>query len=287
MNVSKQGFLDNVSLTFIGAGNMAEAMIRGLLERRSIEPHAISVNNRTGGARLRRMSEVYGVRTMESKRDVVSNADAIILAVKPVDFEECMKELVPHVREDQLLISILAGITSKHICEYLPRNVIARAMPNTSARVGAGVTALSYPRDIDPLDRNIVRIIFESVGAVVTVEECLLDAVTGLSGSGPAYIYYVAEALTDAGEELGLDREIALRLAVETIAGAGAMLKGDKPPVELRREVTSAGGTTEAGIEILDRREFSGILKAAVRGAAYRSREMAKLHRCPGTRRAI
>lgn len=266
---------------------MAEAMIRGLLDDGAIESDSISVNNRQDRERLRRLEEIYGVSASESKEGMLSDSDVIILAVKPGDFEECVEEMFPHVRRDHLVISVLAGIPSARIREFFPHNTIIRAMPNTSARIGAGITALSYPEDIDAANRRIARIIFESVGVVVTVDERLLDAVTGLSGSGPAYIYYIAEALADAGEELGLDREVALRLAVETIAGAGEMLKNGKAPIDLRREVTSAGGTTEAGIRILDRGDFSRTLKSAVEGAARRSREMAESCGSSDTRRAI
>ena len=272
--------LDGVTLGFVGAGNMAEALIRGLLRNTSISPGSILVNNRGNAARLVGLKDRYGIVPEESKDVLCVRADLLILAVKPADIDVCTAQLEPYVRRDHLILSVLAGVRLAALAARLPRGRrIVRAMPNTSATVGAGITAITYPSDTDEDTRALVDSIFAAVGEVVSVAEDMIDVVTGLSGSGPAYIYLVAEALAEAGRKLGLSREIALRLAIETIAGAGAMMKSGVEPSSLRRQVTSAGGTTEAGLAILQDRGLSAMMEAAVDSASKRSRELADLCR--------
>ncbi len=268
--------LNGKNIAFIGAGNMAEAMIRGLLTSRSVSRDKIAVNNRRDAARLEFLSDTYGITTSDSKRALLRWADIVFLAVKPADLDDCMAEMGGLIGSRHLVISVLAGVTCALLRAHMPDvDWIVRAMPNTSARVGAGITAVARAgAEARPFD-DAIETMFGSVGSVVFVEEQLLDAVTGLSGSGPAYIYLMAEAMAEAGVRLGLPPDTALRLSVETIAGAGAMMKTGIAPGDLRREVTSSGGTTEAGLEVLRRRGLAETLEAAVEGACRRSAELA------------
>ena len=212
----------------------------------------------------------------EDNRKAVKGADIVILAVKPQDMGTVLSELSPVIDNKKVVISIAAGITTGFIEGHLREGVrVIRAMPNTPALIGEGAAALACGKKGSEKDREMAGLIFSALGITVFVKEELMDAVTGLSGSGPAYGFVIIEALTDAGVRMGLSRDISLKLAAQTILGAAKLcLKGDKHPAELKDMVTSPGGTTIAGLKALEEGKIRATLMAAVEAAALRSKEL-------------
>lgn len=260
----------------IGAGNMAEALIRGLLARGVVPPEGLWATNRSNAARLTTLRDRYGVHVTPAKRDVTATASTLILAVKPKDMAQALAELRDLVTARHLVISVAAGIPLAVIEGAFPETPAIRAMPNTSAAVGASATALAPGVRAGEAHLHAAETVFRAVGDVAVVDEALLDAVTALSGSGPAYVYQLIEAMIHAGSDLGLDGGLARRLAVQTLVGAALMLaESGEDPGELRRRVTSPGGTTMAALQALEAHGFARSVREAVDRAARRSRELA------------
>lgn len=259
----------NKTITFIGGGNMAEALIRGLLSAKAGRIIATDVR----AERLEQLQRTYGIETSSDNAASAAKADIVVLAVKPQKMSAVLEGLKI---KSQLLISIAAGITTARIERELggePR--VVRSMPNTPALVGAGAAALCKGRFATEADLATAERILSAVGIVVRTDEQQLDAVTALSGSGPAYIFYMAEAMIAAGVEAGLPEDVAKRLAVQTVFGAGKLLaESGELPSELRRKVTSPGGTTEAALKVKIDRGFAKIVAEAIHAAARRSREL-------------
>ena len=263
----------NKNITFIGAGNMAEALISGFLKSGLVSKSRITASD-IKSARLSYLKKKYGIRTEKINHDAVKNADIVFLAVKPQQTEDVLCGLSLYVRRSQIVISLAAGITTKFIEKYLKAAVI-RSMPNTPALVGEGAIALSKGSLASARDLAAAKDLFSAVGTVVTLNEKYMNAVTALSGSGPAYVFYLAEAFEKAGEHLGLSREISTVLARQTIFGAGKLLKQSKlNSSALRTMVTSPGGTTEAAIKHFEKHEFLNIVYGAVKEAAKRARKI-------------
>ena len=259
-------------LGFLGGGNMAEALIRGLSASREFD---LQVSDKMK-ERLGHLSSHYRVATTDDNLELVKSSQVIILAVKPPVVPAVLSEIKTVLR-DKLLISIAAGITVNRLKSVLGKSSrVIRGMPNNPAMVGAGVTAIYADPAARREDLELTAGIFRAVGLAAFVEsEELMNAVTGLSGSGPAFIYIVAEALSDAGVKLGLSRSLADLLSFRTILGAARMLEETrKHPAELKNQVTSPGGTTIAGIEVLEARGLRSTLIEAVAAAARRSREL-------------
>jgi len=264
---------------FIGAGNMADALIRGILGRGVLPRERIWATNRSNRSRLLGLQERYGIRTTPVKPPLLAASNVLIVAVKPKDMAEVLGEIHGAVRADQLVISVAAGVPLRAIEGSLIGVPVIRAMPNTSAAVQASVTALAPGRSATDDHLRVSAELFRAVGEVLTVPEQTMDVVTGLSGSGPAYVYRFTEALIAAGTELGLTEQLAKQLAVHTLVGAARMLsEPDADSVELRRRVTSPGGTTQAGLTALEERGFASAVKEAVRRAAERAAELAEEH---------
>jgi len=264
-------------LGFIGAGAMAEALIGGVITAGIVAAPDVVVTNRRQRERLAALEEAWGVRTVTTKRALTDEAGVLVLAVKPHDVPVVMRELEGLVDPARhLIVSVAAGVTLSYLEGNLPRGTqVVRAMPNTSCRVKESATAVCFGRWVTPEARNLALEIFGAVGEVVVVEEDAIDAVTGLSGSGPAYVYYLLEALVDAGVRMGLSRDVAGQLARQTLAGAAKMLEDTgEAPARLREMVTSPGGTTMAGITCLEERGFRQAIMEAVRRATERSREL-------------
>jgi pyrroline-5-carboxylate reductase len=261
------------SVAFIGGGNMATALIHGLLATRTAEPSQLLVSDvRAEG--LAQLHERYGVRTSSDNRSACA-CDVIVLSVKPQTFPSLLPEIAPHVPSSALIISIAAGVPLHAIEERLPAARVVRAMPNTPALASASATALAGGIRTTATDLALASTIFSSVGLVVQVEDKQMDAVTALSGSGPAYVFLLAEALAAAGSELGLPSEVATALAIQTVYGAGRLLhESADPPSELRRKVTSPGGTTAAGIAALEAHGFASAVAACLRAACSRGGEL-------------
>ncbi len=264
----------DLSVGFIGAGNVAEALLRGLLGANVSTPDRCSVANKSNDDRLARLARL-GVRTTRDKAQVMKDSEIVVLAVKPQDMAQALGEIAPHVSGRHLVITVAAGVTTQMIEGHLGHTPVVRAMPNTGSAVGASATALCLGRWADEHHLGIARAVFEAVGQVVVVPEPLFDLVTGLSGTGPAYVYHLAEALVEAGVRGGLSRELALALVAQTVLGAGRMLiESDEDPAVLRQRVTSPNGTTMAAMRILEDAGFHAAVIRAVERATQRAREL-------------
>ncbi len=265
---------------FIGSGKMATALIRGMIRAGLAPAGSICASDPLPSARETLASDA-GIATFASNLEVVGRSDVLVLAVKPQGMRKVLHELRPSVTAEHLVISVAAGTTIASIDEDLGgRGRLVRVMPNTPALVGEGASAYAMgPRTV-PDDEAIVTACLESVGRSVRVPESLLDAVTGLSGSGPAFVYVMIEALSDGGVRVGLPREVATMLAVQTVLGAAMTVRetGLHPAV-LKDQVASPGGTTIAGLHELERGGVRGALIDAVEAAARRSAELAALTR--------
>ncbi|MCL6575570.1 pyrroline-5-carboxylate reductase [Kyrpidia sp.] len=263
------------NLSFLGAGAIAEALIRGLLDAGAARADRIRVANRWDGQKRDSLARRYGVVAVE-RPEAIRLGEVLILAMKPKDAGDALVEVRDHLLGQPLILSVLAGIPTEWIERQLGGQIpVIRAMPNTSCRVGESATALAPGRYATAEQMNLAEQIFAAVGRVVVVPESQMDAVTGLSGSGPAYVYYLAEALMASGREMGLDEKVCRGLVEQTLYGAALMLRNtEESPETLRRQVTSPGGTTEAGIQVLELRHVAEALREAVRKAAERSREL-------------
>ena len=262
-------------LVFLGTGNMAEALLKGLLREGTVDPDEI-VCSEPRPARREEIADRYGVEVTGDNRAAAALADLLLLSVKPQVVEALLAEIAPAVSERALVVSIAAGVPISTLAKRLPAGTrIVRTMPNTPALVGAGVTALARGTHASEADLTVARALFEAVGTAVVVEEPLLDAVTGLSGSGPAFVFMAIEALADGGVKAGLPRPVALSLAAQTVLGAARLvIETGQHPAELKDQVTSPGGTTIAGLHALEARGFRAALIEAVDASARRSREL-------------
>lgn len=268
--------LADTRIFFLGAGALTAAMVRGLLATATLSAEQITISNRRNAARLYELGRRYGVRVSEAKLADIEEAELLVLAVKPQDVAAALAEVRPALSANQLLVSVAAGVTTATLEAWLPQGMpVIRAMPNTSSFVQASATAICPGHFANLAALEVARILFSAIGTVVIVEEAAMDAVTGLSGSGPAYIYYVAEALLAAGTAVGLSAETSRALLLQTLHGAVRMLsETGEEPMTLRRQVTSPNGTTMAGIAALDERGVRDAFRLAVERATARAREM-------------
>lgn len=269
-------------LFFLGAGSMAEAMVKGILAAGLFPPQQITVSNRSNTRRLYEIETAYGVNTCQSKEHKAARAaaaDIIIVAVKPFDVAAALENVRLTITPHHLIISVAAGVSTTAIETYLGGGVpVIRAMPNTSSFVQESATAISAGDHVSAEHMMVAQEIFSAIGTAIIVEEEQLDAVTGLSGSGPAYIYYIVEALLDAGIACGLPYETSQTLVLQTLSGAVKMLKETgKDAAELRRQVTSPNGTTMAGLQALEEGHADHLFIQAVKQATTRSIELGKL----------
>lgn len=254
---------------------MGEALVRGLLSAGTYEPSQIAVYDVDSG-RVQKLAEQTGVTAAFTPLEAAGAADTVLLAVKPQVVEQALEPLRDVLTERQTLISIAAGVSTARLEACFPAPVpVVRVMPNTPALVGAAATALCTGKNADESHRAKARRIFEAVGLTVDVDEKLLDAVTGLSGSGPAYVFLFIEALADGGVRAGLGRDMALKLAAQTVLGSAQMVleTGEHPGV-LKDRVASPGGTTIAGLHALENGAFRGVVIDAVLAATERALEL-------------
>jgi pyrroline-5-carboxylate reductase len=269
--------LKGKKIAIIGVGKMGGGLLEGILSRKLIAPEAITVFDKVVGRR-EELRETYGVRLATDNRAALAGADIVILGVKPQNMRDVLEEMKDFISENQLLVSIAAGISTSFIEEGLKQNIrVVRVMPNMPALIGCGAAALSRGQYATEEDIAVALQIFDAVGISVVVTEDLMDAVTGLSGSGPAYGFMMIEALSDAGVLMGLPRETAQKLAAQTMLGAAMLcLQGQKHPAVLKDMVTSPGGTTIAGLKVLEEGKFRATLMKAVEAAALRSKALGK-----------
>lgn len=263
-------------VAFIGAGSMAEATISGILRKGLYKGEQIYVTNKKNSERLKYLEEKYNIQSERDKEALIRHADLMILTVKPGDLWSALDSFKDYVQPDQLIISLIAGVSTDDIEKNVDLNVpVIRAMPNTSAMVGYSATTIcggTYAKR-DHIEQSIH--LFNTIGTTNVVEEWLMDTVTGISGSGPAYIYYVVEAMEKAAVANGLDLETARGLITQTVIGAGKMLESSSYSTKaLREHVTSPKGTTEAAIQTLEKYHFQEALTAGIQSAIHRSKEL-------------
>jgi pyrroline-5-carboxylate reductase len=262
---------------FIGGGNMGEALIKGLIAANLVPAEAVYASD-VRIERLRALDQQYGVQLCEDNAELVRQVDVVILAVKPQIMAPVVRQIASAVTRKKLLISIAAGVSTTTIRAALGKDArLIRVMPNTPALVLEGVTAIAKAEGLEPGDLDTAGEIFSAVGRVVTLDEELMDAVTGLSGSGPAYVAIVVESLADGGVKMGLDRLTAMTLATQTVLGAARlMLETGMHPGALKDMVSSPGGTTIAGIAAMEEGGIRNTLIKAVERATQRSRELGR-----------
>lgn len=274
MNIDQM--LNGRNIGFIGGGNMAEALIRGLLAT-GMSPERILVSEPLE-ARKKLLTERYKVVVNSDNSGVAKASGVLLLAIKPQMAAAVLPELRDSIEESTLLVSIMAGVTTSAIEAAIQKSTrVVRVMPNTPALVMEGASALCRGKYADTDDLTLAEAIFAQVGSTCRVEEKLLDAVTGLSGSGPAYVLAFLEALADGGVKNGLPRDTALALAAQTIMGTARLyLETGEHPAALRDKVTSPGGTTIAGLHALEQGCFRSSVINAVDAATSRSKELGK-----------
>jgi pyrroline-5-carboxylate reductase len=265
-----------MKLGFIGCGKMASALAGGVLKSGAFAKTDIFVTDKIPDA-VKKIAATHGVQPVADNAALAAAADVVLLCVKPGDAFDALQTTREQLA-GKLVISILAGVTLAALQKAAGEKTrIVRVMPNTPALIHKGAAAYALGHSATDADAEVVEKIFAAVGKVFRVKEELLDVVTGLSGSGPAYIYVVVEALADAGVLMGLPRELALQLSAQTVAGAAEMvLKSGLHPAQLKDQVTSPGGTTIAGLEALEAAGIRSAFLSAVRAATQRSRELGK-----------
>jgi pyrroline-5-carboxylate reductase len=262
-------------LGFLGAGNMASAIIKGLLHGKVLPPERVVASD-VKAERLEQIHALHGIGTTQDNHRLVAECDVLVLSVKPQTIDKVLTEVGGDVRADQLVVSVAAGVPIEALESRLPKGSrVVRAMPNTPATVQAGATAIAGGAHAHADDLRIARELFEAVGRVVVLDESLIDAVTGLSGSGPAYVMLIIEALADGGVKVGLHRDTALLLAAQTVFGsAQLLLETGEHPGRLKDMVTSPGGTAIAGLHTLESGALRKTLIDAVESASKRAAEL-------------
>ncbi len=263
------------SIAIVGVGAMGGALLTGLL-RGGWTPEELSLVEayRPRAAELR---ENTGCRAVATPAEGICGQEVVVLAVKPQDIHVTLGQLAPVVRADQVLVALVAGVPISVYENALVRVPVIRTMPNTPALIAEGITACAPGTHATPIHMDLARQVLAAVGLVEEVEEAALDAITAVSGSGPAYVFLLAEAMVEAGIRQGLDPEMALRLARRTIKGAGMLMEtSGEPPTELRRNVTSPGGTTAAALEVLTEAGFNSSVGEAIAAATERSRQLGR-----------
>ncbi|MCE0462445.1 pyrroline-5-carboxylate reductase [Pseudomonas uvaldensis] len=268
--------MSNTRIAFIGAGNMAASLIGGL-RAKGLDASQIRASD-PGDETRARVSAEHGIETFADNAQAIDGVDVVVLAVKPQAMKTVCEALRPSLKPDQLVVSIAAGITCASMNNWLGAQPIVRCMPNTPALLRQGVSGLFATPQVSTGQRQQAEELLSAVGLALWLErEQQLDAVTAVSGSGPAYFFLLIEAMTAAGEKLGLPRETAARLTLQTALGAAHMaVSSDVDAAELRRRVTSPAGTTEAAIKSFQAGGFEALVEKALGAAAHRSAEMAE-----------
>ncbi|CDQ20507.1 pyrroline-5-carboxylate reductase [Halobacillus karajensis] len=266
------------TIAFLGAGSMAEAMISGMVESGNIPAEKIIVTNRSNQERLNKINEKYGVRTVLKDDLNFAEVDQLILAMKPKDIDGVLAELKDQLTPNQVLVSVLAGISTSYMEDRLnDGQQVIRVMPNTSSMLRESATAITPGRYTDMDNVRVAKELLQSIGEVFVIEEDKMDVFTGIAGSGPAYFYYLMEHIEETGRAEGMDRETLREIGAQTLLGAAKMmLEREESPTELRENVTSPNGTTAAGLHALDEAGGGYAISEAIKGAASRSKELSK-----------
>ncbi len=267
-------------IAFIGGGNMGEAMLSAVMNKAMADAESVTVSD-LSPTRREYLKQQYGVTVTTDNRQAIAGQDVVVLAVKPQDLAEVMAGLKGSLGPEQLVLSIIAGARLGTLCQGLDHRYVVRAMPNTPARIGEGMTVWTATPEVTTQQRECTGAILGAMGREVAVgDEAHIDMATAVSGSGPAYLFFFIEALVDAATEVGLPRDMACDLVLATVLGAGHLLQeSGHQPAELRRMVTSPGGTTAAAISRLEEGGFARLLRQAVDAAYRRAKELGT----PGT----
>jgi pyrroline-5-carboxylate reductase len=255
---------------FIGGGNMAEAIIKGIFVKHGRD---IIVSEPVDKRRAY-LEETYHIKTTPDNKEVVRNCNIIILAVKPQNMGDVTAEISDVISEDKIIVSIAAGITLSYLSSRLKTTKIIRVMPNTPALVQEGMSVMSMCECMHDKEIGLIKDIFMSVGMLLSLPEKYMDAVTALSGSGPAFIAYFIEAMIEGGIKTGLSKDNATELAVQTLLGTARLLDTGISPSKLREMVTSPKGTTAAGLKVFEEKGFKEGVIAAIKAATNRAREL-------------
>lgn len=273
--------LSDQRIVFLGAGSMAEALLRGIVQAQLVRPSLVAVMNRDNRTRLDELKAAYGIRIPETndaeeRIQLVADADIVVLAMKPKDVGAALLEFRNGLRPEQLVVSVAAGLSIDTIEQLLGRpQPTVRTMPNTSSTIGLGATGIAFSESVSPAQRDVSMQMFGAVGKAVPLPEEQLNIVTGVSGSGPAYVYYLMEAMIAAGVEGGLSEPQARELVAQTVIGAAHMVESTgEPPANLRAKVTSPNGTTFAAIGVLEQYRFQEGIRQAIARASERADEM-------------
>ena len=263
------------SLGFIGAGNMAKAIMKGILKSGLYEADQIIASDKEKGV-VEEISKQFGISIAQDNGDAVKRAGIILLCIKPQNMKEVLMEIRDFLKTSHLIISIAAGISIKTILRTLEKDIpIIRVMPNTPALVQRGMSGIAFGPGIRKEHVSIALDIFNSVGETIIVEEQMLDLITAVSGSGPGYIFRIMELMVESAMELGLERDPARKLVIQTFIGSSHLAKESEEPLSmLRQMVTSPGGTTEAGLLVFEKAELRNIIKDAIKAALKRSIEI-------------
>lgn len=268
--------LAEARIGFLGAGNMAGALVSGLLRSKTVAAAQIRASD-PRSERLADLRAEHGIVTHASNTELVTWANVVVLAVKPQTLPTVLDECAGAFGPSHLVVSIVAGVPIRGLEARLPGSRIVRAMPNTPAIAQAGATAVSGSARATAADLDVARALFDAVGKTVTLDEAHLDAVTGLSGSGPAYVMLFIEALADGGVRVGLPRDVSLTLATEVVYGSAKLLRDTgEHPARIREMVTSPAGTTIAGLSVLEAHAVRGAVMEAVEKATLRATELGK-----------
>lgn len=261
---------------FIGCGNMVKAMIGGIIKSKLVMPKSIIASARTKKT-LEEVQNQYGIKTTLDNKEVVKEADYIVIAVKPYMYDDVLEEIKEIIKEEQVIIGIAAGISINYMKKILGDVLVVRAMPNTPAMVGEGMTALAFDKNIDGVKKEEVMRIFNSFGKCETINEDLMDGFTALSGSSPAYVYMMIEAMADGGVLEGIPRKQAYKMAAQAVLGAAKMvLDTGIHPGQLKDNVCSPKGTTIEAVAKLEEKGFRTAIIEAMKVCADKSRKMSK-----------
>ena len=265
-----------MNISFIGGGNMAEVMVSAILDKGISSPEAIFVSD-VSDAR-RQYLEKYRISVSSDNRQVVGKGEVVILAVKPQNLADVMAGLKGHLKPEQLVLSIIAGARLETLCQGLSHRAVVRSMPNTPARIGEGMTVWTASSVVTDEQKKKACSILGSMGKEIYVaDEKYIDMATAISGSGPAYVFLFIESLVDAAVHIGIPEEMAMKLVLQTLLGAGHFLqKADRTPAELREMVTSRGGTTEAALRQFEEGGFRQLALKAVVAAYERAKQLGR-----------
>lgn len=271
-----------MNITILGAGSMSEALLAGWVKEGSMKPDQFLITNRQDDGKLHQLEDKYQVKSSRDPEVLTKHADIFILSCKPKDWSEAFAAYLPYLHKDTMVISVMAGVTIDALEKAAPEFPVIRSMPNTSAAVMSSMTSISYGAHVSELKKQTVKSLFELIGETAVLEESMMDAATALTGTGPAYIYYLMEAMEKAAANIGVPEYIGRNLVAQTLIGASRRVQEEEAtPAELYQQIMSPGGTTEAGFDVLKERKVQEALIECIAKAYERSQELGKADPSP------